>query len=405
MQDEDVAIKVYGLHKSFRLPHEPHSGIKQLLINAAKGKKGYENQHVLKGLDFEIKKGEFFGIVGRNGSGKSTLLKLIAGIYTPDQGHIQVNGVLTPFIELGVGFNPELTGRENVFLNGALLGFSHKQMEKMYQEIVEFAELERFMDQKLKNYSSGMQVRLAFSVAIRARPDILLLDEVLAVGDSAFQQKCFDYFAELKKDKRTVILVSHSMPSVERFCDRALLLEAGEIVKIGRSSKVAELYEELFLNDDNRARETHGEDNGFAAGKITVNVSVVHEDKKVRALKPASDFAIRVRIKSHTNVDSLNVGINVRNKQDVIVLSTDTRRSIGDIQLNDGKLTTIEIGLKNYYTNGEYSVDLTLVDEGTVSDKILLQKRNIASFKVVGVREHIHSLFHPDIKIRVIKEK
>src|SRR5690606_7141480 len=155
------------------------------------GRRKYEKQQVLKDINFEIKKGEFFGIVGRNGSGKSTLLKLLAGIYSPDSGHVQVNGKLVPFIELGVGFNPELTGRENVFLNGALLGFNRKEMESMYEEIVEFAELERFMDQKLKNYSSGMQVRLAFSIAIRAKADILVLDEVLAVGDEAFQKKCY----------------------------------------------------------------------------------------------------------------------------------------------------------------------------------------------------------------------
>ena len=166
MSEAENAIVVTNLHKSFRLPHENHSGVKQLLINlTSKKKSGYEIQEVIKDVSFQIKKGEFFGIVGRNGSGKSTLLKLLSGIYTPDKGHIQVNGSLTPFIELGVGFNPELTGRENVFLNGALLGFSHSQMEAMYEEIVAFAELERFMDQKLKNYSSGMQVRLAFSLS------------------------------------------------------------------------------------------------------------------------------------------------------------------------------------------------------------------------------------------------
>src|SRR6185369_1020349 len=157
----------------------------------------YERQQVLKQVSFEIKKGEFFGIVGRNGSGKSTLLKLLAGIYVPDKGYIQVNGSLTPFIELGVGFNPELTGRENIFLNGALLGFDHKKVESIYDSIVDFAELHRFMDQKLKNYSSGMQVRLAFSIAIQAKTDILVLDEVLAVGDADFQRKCLQYFTQL----------------------------------------------------------------------------------------------------------------------------------------------------------------------------------------------------------------
>lgn len=250
---EDVAISVSGLHKTFRLPHDQHSGIKQYILGLFRHKrvKGYENQHVLKGIDFEIKKGEFFGIVGRNGSGKSTLLKLLAGIYVPDKGHIKVNGALVPFIELGVGFNPELTGRENVYLNGALLGFSRKQMEAMYDEIVDFAEIHKFMDQKLKNYSSGMQVRLAFSIAIRAKSDILVLDEVLAVGDEAFQKKCNAFFNDIKKDRsKTVVLVTHSMESVRRYCDKALMIEKGEVVAFGDPQDVADDYSKQFIDSE-----------------------------------------------------------------------------------------------------------------------------------------------------------
>ncbi|MFQ9338794.1 MAG: ABC transporter ATP-binding protein, partial [Varibaculum sp.] len=170
-------------------------------------------------------------IVGKNGSGKSTLLKLISQIYTPNTGTIEVDGKLVPFIELGVGFNPELTGRENVYLNGAMLGFSNDEIDAMYDDIVEFAELGDFMEQKLKNYSSGMQVRLAFSVAIKSQGDILVLDEVLAVGDEAFQKKCQNYFFEAKRNKKTVILVTHSMPDVRRYCDRAMLIQDGYIAK------------------------------------------------------------------------------------------------------------------------------------------------------------------------------
>ncbi len=247
--DGQIAIKVTNLHKSFRLPTERASGLKQAILNWIKGVKGYTEQQVLRGVDLEIKKGEFVGIVGRNGSGKSTLLKLLAQIYYPEQGTIEVNGTLVPFIELGVGFNPELTGRENVYLNGALLGFSNKEMDAMYDEIVRFAELEPFMDAKLKNYSSGMQVRLAFSVAIRARGDILILDEVLAVGDAAFQEKCNDYFASLHGEQ-TVILVTHSMDNVRRFCDRAILIEDGKVKTEGSPEKVAEAYENLWKEEE-----------------------------------------------------------------------------------------------------------------------------------------------------------
>lgn len=244
--DTDTAIEVKNLHKDFKLPTERAWGLKQAIFNRLRGIKGYKKQKVLKGIDFTIKKGEFLGIVGRNGSGKSTLLKMLAGIYYPSKGEITVNGTLVPFIELGVGFNPELTGRENVYLNGALLGFSNKEMKAMYDDIWKFAELEQFQDQKLKNYSSGMQVRLAFSIAIRAKGDILVLDEVLAVGDAAFQQKCNDYFKELKENGQTIILVTHSMEDVRKFCTRAMMIEDGKIVRDGDPDDVADDYLKLF---------------------------------------------------------------------------------------------------------------------------------------------------------------
>lgn len=241
----DKAIVVKKLHKSFNLPTEKAWGLKQAIFNRLKGKKGYKKQQVLKGLSFEVKKGEFVGIVGRNGSGKSTLLKILAGVYYPEKGSVTIDGTLVPFIELGVGFNPELTGRENVYMNGAMLGFSNKEMDAMYDDIWDFAELEPFQDQKLKNYSSGMQVRLAFSIAIRAKGDILLLDEVLAVGDAAFQKKCNDYFESLHGNQ-TVILVTHSMENVRKFCDRAILINDGQIMKDGNPEEVAKDYLNLF---------------------------------------------------------------------------------------------------------------------------------------------------------------
>ncbi len=242
MLGSEEVIVVKDLFKSFKLPHEQSTGIKQNVVNFLRRKKGYENQEVLRDVSFSINKGEFFGIVGRNGSGKSTLLKLLAGIYNPNKGSISINGSLTPFIELGVGFNPELTGRENVYLNGALLGFSRTEMNDMYDSIVEFAELERFMDQKLRNYSSGMQVRLAFSIAIKAESDILILDEVLAVGDAEFQQKCSDYFEKQKAKGQTIVLVTHDMASVQKYCTRAIMIEDGSIIASGNPETVAFEY-------------------------------------------------------------------------------------------------------------------------------------------------------------------
>ena len=263
-------VEISKLTKSFKIPLEASSGVKQQLINILKGRKGYRVFTPLKDISFTINEGDFFGIVGRNGSGKSTLLKTIAGIYTPNGGNVKVHGSLVPFIELGVGFNPELTGRENIFLNGALLGFSHEEMESMYSAIVEFAELEDFMEERLKNYSSGMQVRLAFSIAIRAHADILLLDEVLAVGDEAFQKKCYSYFDKLKREKRTVILVTHDMAAVERFCTKAAFIEDGHVKMIGKPYRIAAAYSRSNSQNYDQTTGLNGDNEGAAPFKIVL---------------------------------------------------------------------------------------------------------------------------------------
>ena len=263
-------VEISKLTKSFKIPLEASSGVKQQLINILKGRKGYRVFTPLKDISFTINEGDFFGIVGRNGSGKSTLLKTIAGIYTPNGGNVKVHGSLVPFIELGVGFNPELTGRENIFLNGALLGFSHEEMESMYSAIVEFAELEDFMEERLKNYSSGMQVRLAFSIAIRAHADILLLDEVLAVGDEAFQKKCYSYFDKLKREKRTVILVTHDMAAVERFCTKAAFIEDGHVKMIGKPYRIAAAYSRSNSQNYDKTTGLNGDSEGVVPFKIVL---------------------------------------------------------------------------------------------------------------------------------------
>ena len=242
MTEKKIAVKVDHVSKFFKLPTEATQSLRTALVNRFKGIKGYKEQHVLKDVSFEVEEGDFFGILGRNGSGKSTLLKIISQIYVPEKGSVTVNGKLVSFIELGVGFNPELTGRENVYMNGAMLGFTPEEIDGMYDDIVEFAELKEFMNQKLKNYSSGMQVRLAFSVAIKAQGDVLILDEVLAVGDEAFQRKCNDYFMERKKSGKTTILVTHDMGAVKKYCNKAVLIEHGLVKAFGNPENVANQY-------------------------------------------------------------------------------------------------------------------------------------------------------------------
>jgi len=234
-------VELNNINKIFRIPHERRNTLKENFLNFHRKVK-IEDFHALKNINLTINQGDFIGIIGRNGSGKSTLLKIIANIYTPTSGEVVVNGSISPFLELGVGFNGDMTARENVYLNGIILGLSHKEIDKKYKEIVKYAELSDFMDMKLKNFSSGMQVRLAFSVAIQADADIYLCDEVLAVGDMSFQKKCFDTFQEFKKAGKTIIYVTHDLPSVKEFCNKTALLDHGEILTFGPTEEVVKKY-------------------------------------------------------------------------------------------------------------------------------------------------------------------
>jgi ABC-2 type transport system ATP-binding protein len=345
MSNNEIAVSVREVSKSFRLPHEQTSGIKQLIVNFFKRKKGYENQHVLKDISFDIKKGEFFGIVGRNGSGKSTLLKLLAGIYSPDKGMIQIIGTLTPFIELGVGFNPELTGRENVYMNGALLGFNHSEMDLMYDSIVKFAELEKFMDQKLKNYSSGMQVRLAFSIAIQSKSDILLFDEVLAVGDEAFQRKCLDVFEKYKKQNQSIIIVTHDMEIVKRFCDRALLLDKGKIKSIGKPIDVAEAYREL-----NQGKIGEGVDNDNSLSNDNdIDIKIYDKNLKPKTVFATGDKMI-VELSWSNNDNVKNAGVSIIKNTGENIFGSNTIRS--DVKPLDNKIrfeVSLDLGSDRYH--------------------------------------------------------
>jgi ABC-type polysaccharide/polyol phosphate transport system ATPase subunit len=239
-----TAIRVEGVSKVFRLPHERRTTLKEYFQHPLR-RTSYEEQRALDDVSFSVSTGQFFGIIGPNGSGKSTLLKIIAGIYRQDAGTVEVNGLLSPFIELGVGFNPELTARDNIRINGTLLGLTRRELEERYDAIVAFSELRRFVDQKLKNYSSGMLLRLAYAIAIQVEFEVLLLDEVLAVGDAAFQEKCFATFERFRNEAKTIVLVTHDLGVVERFADRAGLLLDGRLALIGSPDEVTDRYRSL----------------------------------------------------------------------------------------------------------------------------------------------------------------
>jgi ABC-2 type transport system ATP-binding protein len=355
--DSPLAIQVEDLHKSFRIPTHRVDSIKERMVRPFSARDFRELQ-ALDGVSFEIRQGEFFGIVGRNGSGKSTLLKLLASIYRADRGKIRMAGRLAPFIELGVGFNVELTARENVVLNGVMMGLTPQETRDRLDAVIEFAELGEFVDLKLKNYSSGMLVRLAFSLMLEVDADILLIDEVLAVGDAAFQQKCADAFHEMKAAGKTIVLVTHDMATVEQYCHRAMLISDGRIEQIGDPAAVGRKYLQLnFESEKQAAAGPAGEGSDEvrlldiwiedAAGKRITNLE--HGDR------------IRLRAELETGRDApggLGVGFVIVNADGIGIfefgtLATD---SYGAPQLSAGKRVKIVAGVENLLSPGRYFV-------------------------------------------------
>jgi ABC-2 type transport system ATP-binding protein len=386
------AITVKGVKKVFKLPHEYNNSLKNRLINFKK--RGYETQVALKDISFNVKKGEFFGIVGRNGSGKSTLLKILAGIYTADEGSVEIDGNLTPFIELGVGFNHQLSGRDNVFLNGALLGFTRKEMEIMYDDIVEFAELGNFMDQKLKNYSSGMQVRLAFSIAIRTSTDILILDEVLAVGDASFQQKCFDYFMNLKQEKKTVVLVTHDMGAVRQYCDRAVMIEGGLITEEGSPEKVAAAYQKLFIDEvDLQSTRDNVQDGHWGTGEITV--------KDTSSTVSERSVIISTSYIAHVDIENPVLGISIYSPSGQGLVDANTYQSkkrTGSIK--KGQIIYVTWEIPNIFVKGKYRISTGCTDSSM--RRTLDQVAHSGSFRV-NRDTPTGGIVFPQVKIKNFK--
>jgi len=247
MSSSSFAVRLDKVTQRFRVIQERPDTMRELFSKLFRHQSSYHDFDALKNASFEVPRGQMLGVIGRNGSGKSTLLKIVAGVYRPTAGTVQVKGSLAPLIELGAGFHHELTGRENILLNGLLMGYSKREMQEREQRIVEFAEIGDFIDAPVKQYSSGMYMRLAFSVATEIDPDILLLDEILAVGDAPFQQKCFERLRNFRKADKTILFVTHSMAQVSEYCDRAIFIEHGSIMADGRPDEVIEAYKNSFV--------------------------------------------------------------------------------------------------------------------------------------------------------------
>jgi ABC-2 type transport system ATP-binding protein len=378
------AVAIESVCKTFRLPHRRYSTLKERMLHPFQSRT-YDELHAVDDVSVTIRQGEFFGIVGRNGSGKSTLLKCLAGIYEIDEGTVDVEGRLSPFIELGVGFNPDLTARENVIINAIMLGLTRRQARERFDDIIAFAELEEFLDLKLKNYSSGMHVRLAFSVAIQADADILLVDEVLAVGDAAFQHKCFEAFTQLKAAGRTIVFVTHDMSAVERFCDRAMLIDNGRVQSIGDPHAIARDYNEL-----NFGRLAHGEsgdrygDQG--AAEIVSCWFENAQGERVTSIEQGGPLAVCMDVRFHQELEQPIFAVSLRNQPRHTVFATSTLWSGQPTgRFAAGEEVRVRIAFENWLAPSRYDATPSVARAGAGDNAIDLRE-DLASLIVHGTR-------------------
>lgn len=377
---DPLAIQVEGLRKTFRIPTHRVDSFKERLVRPFSAP-DFRELKALDGVSFDVRKGEFFGIVGRNGSGKSTLLKILASIYRADAGTIRMAGRLAPFIELGVGFNVELTARENVVLNGVMMGLTPRETRRRLDAVIEFAELEEFAELKLKNYSSGMLVRLAFSVMLEADADVLLIDEVLAVGDAAFQQKCADAFREMKAQGKTIVLVTHEMSTVEAYCHRAMLIDGGKIRQIGDPAETGREY--LKLNFE-RGVET-GEATGGAEGARMIDCWLVDAaGERTTTIEQGEKMRLRAEVEVEREASGLSVGFVIANADGLglFEFGTPVTGADGSATIAAGEKVLVEAELENPLAPGRHFVHC-----GVQSDRsggVYLYVHNALDFVIFG---------------------
>ncbi len=380
------ALAAQEIHKRFKIPEERTHTLKERALHPLRRTR-HEELYALKDISFAVAPGEFFGIVGRNGSGKSTLLKCLAGIYRADEGKIWCNGRMSTFIELGVGFNPDLAAYENVALNGIMLGLSPREARARFKRVIEFAELEEFQDLKLKNYSSGMHVRLAFSVAIQVDAEILLIDEVLAVGDAAFQQKCFDVFYRMREEGRTIVFVTHDMGAVTRFCHRAMLLERGEMVSIGDPRDVADRYLETAFGRASSQDDADADSVRMGDGAARVsNVWLGDDRSEHRTVAPQSEpLTLKALVTFNTDVLDPAVSMALMNEQrQPVVVATTAKEHEQTGSFSGGERAVFAFSFHNMLAPGRYHPILTITHRGEGLD-VIDRYEGGASFVVSGV--------------------
>jgi ABC-type polysaccharide/polyol phosphate transport system ATPase subunit len=375
------AIVVDRLSKHFKLPHQRYSTLKERALHPLRSRT-YETLRAVDDVSLEIAEGEFFGIVGRNGSGKSTLLKCLAGIYETTDGEATARGRVSPFIELGVGFNLDLTARDNVIINAIMLGLTRRQAYERFDDVIAFAELEQFLDLKLKNYSSGMAVRLAFSVAVQVDADIILVDEVLAVGDASFQRKCFDQFDQLKAAGKTIVFVTHDMTAVERFCDRAMLLERGRIAEIGDPHRVARAYNEI-----NFGRLPHGVVDTSRPAEIRAAWFEAGDGTRVTTVPRGAPLCLCMEVAFHDDIEQPRFHFHLRNESHHTIFATSTElHPIETGAYGAGDRVVVRARIENYLAPGQYFLSPTLAAMDAGPGEALDVRMNLNAVTVEGER-------------------
>jgi len=355
----ELAIEVRELSKAYRIPTERLDTLKERMVRPF-DRRQFRRLQALTAIDFDVLRGEFFGIIGRNGSGKSTLLKLLGSIYRADAGRIRIAGRVVPFIELGVGFNEELNAHENIVLNGVMMGLTPREAQRRTDAVIDFAELGDFSELKLKNYSSGMLVRLGFSLLTQVDADVLLIDEVLAVGDAAFQQKSFDAFSRLHREGRTVVLVTHDMNTVESHCDRAILLEGGDIVAQGDPGDVARRY--MRLNFETRRADAKPEDVRFGTADDAVALAEVQvldqAGNPASSIEAGRPFGVRLTIEAHARVERPIFSFQIVNADQVQVFAPHPIELDAGSVLEPGERVEVSATVANPLASGHYYVHI-----------------------------------------------
>jgi ABC-type polysaccharide/polyol phosphate transport system ATPase subunit len=379
------AVVADRLRKTFRIPHHQYSTLKERVMRPRRTR-SYDELHAVDDISFTIAKGEFFGIVGRNGSGKSTLLKMLAGIYKPDLGEVQVAGRLSPFIELGVGFNPDLAARDNVTINAIMLGLSRSQARACFDDVIAFAELDGFVDLPLKNYSSGMSVRLGFSVAIEVDADVLLVDEVLAVGDAGFQQKCFAEFQRMKDAGHTIILVTHDMGAIQRFCDRALLIDHGRMLELGEPELIARAYNEINfgrLVHEELEEETETTRYGDHAGAEIVDCWFADDaGERIAAIAQREPLTVAIELRFQAAMRDPIFALTIRNDTRATIFSTSSAVFHGPTgEFAAGEVVVVRVRMDNFFGPSTYTVSPSVAHQGSGADAIDVRE-DIASIVV-----------------------